>query len=174
MSFPVVTHAAEKTNAQNRTICRYCRLLPPRFFRNFRQIKEVWRKRVGVEPTIRLARSRIAGFEGRDSHRTIFASARIITADHGLAKQSNLPHSLATKWKLLPCKEGIIPEGNIAAQPFAAPTFLRASSRSLGWTHTSKYGRFVGPPILPPAWSSRVIPRRITIGSSESPNGNSP
>jgi hypothetical protein len=30
---------------------------------------------VGVEPTIRSAKGRIGGFEGRDSHRTIFASA---------------------------------------------------------------------------------------------------
>jgi hypothetical protein len=33
-----------------------------------------WRKRVGVEPTIRPAKGRIAGFEGRESHRTLFAS----------------------------------------------------------------------------------------------------
>src|SRR5260370_35744788 len=37
-----------------------------------------WRKRVGVEPTIRPAKDRITGFEGRESHRTLFASeARI-------------------------------------------------------------------------------------------------
>src|SRR5712692_4883163 len=34
----------------------------------------LWRKRVGVEPTIRPAKGRIAGFEGRESHRTLFAS----------------------------------------------------------------------------------------------------
>ena len=34
-----------------------------------------WRKRVGVEPTIRAAKDRIAGFEGREGHRTPFASA---------------------------------------------------------------------------------------------------
>src|SRR5215813_2935445 len=34
-----------------------------------------WRKRVGVEPTIRPAKDRIAGFEGREGHRTNFASA---------------------------------------------------------------------------------------------------
>src|SRR5438477_10205366 len=34
-----------------------------------------WRKRVGVEPTTRLAKSRIAGFEGREDHRIPFASA---------------------------------------------------------------------------------------------------
>lgn len=57
---------------------------------------------------------------------------------------------------------------------FAAATFLRASSRSFVFTQTSKYGRLIGSPIFPPASSSRVIPRRTTIGSSESPNGNSP
>jgi len=36
---------------------------------------QMWRRRVGVEPTIRSAKGRIGGFEGRDSHRTIFASA---------------------------------------------------------------------------------------------------
>jgi len=53
-----------------------------KWFRN----SQMWRKRVGVEPTIRLAKSRIAGFEGRDSHRTIFASAWIITAESKRAK----------------------------------------------------------------------------------------
>ncbi len=33
-----------------------------------------WRKRVGVEPTIRPAKDRIAGFEDREGHRTPFAS----------------------------------------------------------------------------------------------------
>jgi len=55
--------------------------LPPfaaSFFCNFRQIKGIWRKRVGVEPTIRPAKDRIAGFEGRGDHRTPFASASSI------------------------------------------------------------------------------------------------
>ncbi len=34
----------------------------------------LWRKRVGVEPTIRPAKGRIADFEGREGHRTPFAS----------------------------------------------------------------------------------------------------
>ncbi len=34
-----------------------------------------WRKRVGVEPTTRLAKNRITGFEGREDHRTLCASA---------------------------------------------------------------------------------------------------
>jgi hypothetical protein len=33
---------------------------------------------VGVEPTIRPAKDRIAGFEGRESHRTLFASENSI------------------------------------------------------------------------------------------------
>ncbi len=35
-----------------------------------------WRKRVGVEPTIRPAKARIAGFESREDHRTLFAFGR--------------------------------------------------------------------------------------------------
>jgi hypothetical protein len=37
-------------------------------------IRKSWRKRVGVEPTIRSAKDRIDGFEGREDHRTLFAS----------------------------------------------------------------------------------------------------
>ncbi len=36
---------------------------------------EIWRKRVGVEPTILAAKDRINGFEGHEGHRTPFASA---------------------------------------------------------------------------------------------------
>jgi hypothetical protein len=35
---------------------------------------------VGVEPTTRLAKSRIAGFEDREDHRTLFASTKSIEA----------------------------------------------------------------------------------------------
>src|SRR6266852_3918610 len=38
----------------------------------------IWRKRVGVDPTIRPAKDRITGFEGRESHRTLFASGNSI------------------------------------------------------------------------------------------------
>jgi hypothetical protein len=37
----------------------------------------IWRKRVGVEPTIRPAKDRIAGFEDREGHRTPFASTTV-------------------------------------------------------------------------------------------------
>src|SRR5260370_25001801 len=40
--------------------------------------ERTWRKRVGVEPTIRPAKDRITGFEGRESHRTLFASGHSI------------------------------------------------------------------------------------------------
>src|SRR5437764_6618688 len=39
-----------------------------------------WRKRLGVVPTIRPAKDRIAGFEGRERHRTFFASANSIVS----------------------------------------------------------------------------------------------
>ncbi len=35
---------------------------------------DIWRKRVGVEPTILAAKDRINGFEGHEGHRTPFAS----------------------------------------------------------------------------------------------------
>jgi hypothetical protein len=38
-----------------------------------------WRRHVGVEPTIRPAKGRIAGFEDRGDHRTPFASSASIT-----------------------------------------------------------------------------------------------
>jgi len=47
-------------------------------FCNIRHINRIWRKRVGVEPTIRPAKDRIAGFEGRERHRTLFASVSSI------------------------------------------------------------------------------------------------
>src|SRR5258708_29980147 len=43
--------------------------------------RQMWRKRVGVEPTIRPAKDRIAGFEGRGDHRTPFASGGSITGE---------------------------------------------------------------------------------------------
>ena len=50
-----------------------------------------WRKRVGVEPTTRLAKSRINGFEGHEDHRTPFASA----ADYSSARGNCLFASAA-------------------------------------------------------------------------------
>jgi hypothetical protein len=44
------------------------------FFCNWPLHNKMWRKRVGVEPTTRLAKSRINGFEGHEDHRTPFAS----------------------------------------------------------------------------------------------------
>jgi len=37
-------------------------------------LKQIWRRRVGVEPTIHPAKGRIAGFEDREDHRTPCAS----------------------------------------------------------------------------------------------------
>jgi hypothetical protein len=51
------------------------------FIRNARAVEMEamwWRKRVGVEPTIRPAKGRIAGFEGREDHRTPCASAGVV------------------------------------------------------------------------------------------------
>jgi hypothetical protein len=47
---------------------------------------------VGVEPTTRLAKSRINGFEGHEDHRTPFASARIIAGEiSGALSQRSQP-----------------------------------------------------------------------------------
>ena len=43
-------------------------------FRNSHHIWKMWRKRVGVEPTIPPAGDRNNGFEGHEGHRTLFAS----------------------------------------------------------------------------------------------------
>ena len=51
-----------------------CSLVFPRPEVKCLRRNEIWRKRVGVEPTIRPAKDRIAGFEGREDHRTPFAS----------------------------------------------------------------------------------------------------
>jgi hypothetical protein len=69
---------------------------------------------VGVEPTIRLARSRIASFEGREGHRTLFASGMIIRASESEKKDGKLRIQLKT----------------LGNQFLAEATFLRASSRS--------------------------------------------
>jgi len=52
-------------------------LMPPfagSFFHNVRPIRQIWRKRVGVEPTILAAKDRINGFEGHEDHRAPGAS----------------------------------------------------------------------------------------------------
>src|SRR3989442_2413199 len=60
------------------------------FLGNFRRVKQIRRKRVGVEPTIRPAKGRIAGFEDREGHRTPFASGGIIGTS-GAGFQSRPP-----------------------------------------------------------------------------------
>ena len=42
----------------------------------------LWRKRVGVEPTILAAKDRINGFEGHENHRIPFASSVDTTATY--------------------------------------------------------------------------------------------
>ncbi len=54
-----------------------------------RRKERTWRKRVGVEPTIRPAKDRIAGFEGRERHRTLFASANSIVSSLQTLKETS-------------------------------------------------------------------------------------
>lgn len=42
----------------------------------------MWRRRVEVESTIRPAKGRIAGFEGREGHRTPFAPVAARSSDY--------------------------------------------------------------------------------------------
>jgi hypothetical protein len=74
---PVVTRAA-----QNQIRKPVSELLMPPFAASMLckslHFYQIWRKRVGVEPTIRPAKGRIAGFEGREDHRTPFASEESI------------------------------------------------------------------------------------------------
>ena len=51
--------------------------------------QKIWRKRVGVEPTILAAKDRINGFEGHEGHRTPFASDEI-------PKIENAAHQILT------------------------------------------------------------------------------
>jgi hypothetical protein len=69
--------------ARNR--CHNLLLLPfaAQFFCKIRHVRRIWRKRVGVEPTILAAKDRINGFEGHEGHRTSFASASIIGTTTG-------------------------------------------------------------------------------------------
>ena len=53
---------------------------------NLLEKQVAWRKRVSVELTNRLAKSRIAGFEGREGHRTPFASTVILQGLSGYTK----------------------------------------------------------------------------------------
>jgi len=52
----------------------YCPLVPTCEPHKPLLAKWIWRKRVGVEPTIHPAKGRIAGFEDREDHRTPCAS----------------------------------------------------------------------------------------------------
>jgi hypothetical protein len=47
-------------------------------------IGDLWRGRMEVESTTRSAKERVAGFEGREGHRTPFAPVSIIPLNYGL------------------------------------------------------------------------------------------
>jgi len=49
--------------------------------------RDLWRRRVEVESTTRSAKERVAGFEGREGHRTPFAPKFIIPS----LPESDLP-----------------------------------------------------------------------------------
>jgi len=53
-----------------------------------------WRGRVRVELTIRSAKERITGFEGRESHRTLFAPANSIAERQDSNGIANAPTTI--------------------------------------------------------------------------------
>jgi hypothetical protein len=88
---------AEREIDKNRTQNLLLLSFAASFLGNIRHTSQMWRKRVGVEPTIRPAKDRITGFEGRERHRTLFASAGSITwkgaiADLSLVGRSGQPN----------------------------------------------------------------------------------
>ena len=61
--------------------CRFLLAPPSPMLPNLLKMGTMWRRRVEVESTIRPAKDRIAGFEGRGSHRTPFASGGSIAGE---------------------------------------------------------------------------------------------
>src|SRR5208337_2905821 len=77
--------------------CRaYCPLMPPRMLVKWHPHKTLWRRRVEVESTIRPAKGRIAGFEGREGHRTPFAPVAARSSDYRLYSTYSTCASSAT------------------------------------------------------------------------------
>src|SRR5208283_5398368 len=75
---PSALHLRSSLRESARTLLNWSRT------RNWSQIQRLrphkhgaWRRRVEVESTIRPAKGRIAGFEGREGHRTPFASVAV-------------------------------------------------------------------------------------------------
>src|SRR5260370_27631626 len=63
---------------------------------NLLKMRTAWRRRVEVESTIRSAKDRIAGFEGRGSHRTPFASGGSIAGEEKRFRQRK-----RTSWPMI-------------------------------------------------------------------------
>src|SRR5579862_9449324 len=92
--------------------------------------QKIWRKRVGVEPTILAAKDRINGFEGHEGHRTPFASDAKI--EPLLAATSGSPFATSLRARRTPFASDVKIEAPLAAtpgSPFA--TSLRARRTSL-------------------------------------------
>ncbi len=70
------------------------------FFCNFRQIKRLWRKRVGVEPTPESAKDTGYGFEDHEDHRAPFASVIAVTR-RTQKPCSGMNIALNMRWPLL-------------------------------------------------------------------------
>jgi len=114
---------------------------------------KIWRKRVGVEPTILAAKDRINGFEGHEGHRTPFASdagsrrtctagdytgaGRIALRAGPASRISNFGFSGFMPKRAPRFSEFPISHFQFPIQLLGVLTLLRASSSNLGSVHTS-------------------------------------
>src|SRR5690348_9824942 len=131
--------------------------VPSLVTRHLSLVTAFWRKRVGVEPTIRLAKSRIAGFEGRDSHRTIFASAQIIRGWLAFLKLLCVTSACGAPTAKDPCFSASLPLCLFASSPLWLLASLPAVSPPfLATSHSSLATAFM--PSSPPPLSSAPIP----------------
>lgn len=116
----VCTDCRQRINSGRRGDC--CRSVPQSTLRLVpraemtKDFVTIWRKRVGVEPTTRLAKSRINGFEGHEDHRTPFASGADYSRRSAETRSTACPqpHACSSCWRtpaLRPCASRVCASG---------------------------------------------------------------
>ena len=78
---------------------------------------------MGVEPTIRSAKERITGFEGRESHRTLFASKFILAVKQRTYGHTNSLESPELAPVLLECRLRFWKRHGVSSKSTSARTF---------------------------------------------------
>ena len=81
---------------------------------------------MGVEPTIRSAKDRIDGFEGREDHRTLFASKFRNLSHWGVSLTLNLEISAGNTYALS------VPNSHAYSEPLANAGVLRTLTQTAG------------------------------------------